>query len=141
MCVLLNGLSDQVTFSLIPFKGTWMRFATHLSALFFSLRKVCGLLLLSHLVAGLCRILCGQVESLFDFALCSNGKLKLQRFESLQLIQTAMPRVKYLVKLDQLLSQLVDLLASLEGEVSVVGALGGGSLDLVSKAHEAQLEV
>jgi len=77
-----------------------------------------------------------KVECLFNLALIGDGDFIAERLECLQLIKSTVPRVEDLVELDYLLGKLIYLLASRDGHVAIVGALGVRAFDLVGETHE-----
>lgn len=82
-----------------------------------------------------------QVEGLLDLALRGYRYLKANRLESLELIESAVPRVEDFVELNQLFSKLVYFLAAGERKVAIRSALDRRALNLVRHMHERELEV
>ena len=67
--------------------------------------------------------LMNEVEGLLHLALSGYREIIRQGLEGLKLVKATVPRVEDLIELDQLLGQLVDLLATGEREVPLGGAL------------------
>ena len=58
-----------------------------------------------------------EVEGLLHLTLCGYRDIKRQGLEGLKLVKATVPRVEDFIELDQLLGQLVHLLATCEREV------------------------